>query len=99
MHFPLWFVAITLILAGSLWLRQGIRKLIKWAASPMIGKLPVYQPNVPFVVTKAGKYAIWQSRKTYGQVSMHMPTPIVASVPAGKPLLIRKVYANVRISG
>lgn len=98
MHLPLWFVAIMLILAGSLWLRQGIRQLLKWAASPMIGKLPALQPSGPFVVTKVGKYAIWQNRKTYGQASVKMPTPIVASVPAGKRLLIHKVYSKVMVS-
>lgn len=99
MHLPLWVVAITLVLAGSLWLRQGIRRLIKWAASPLIGKLSARELSGPFVVTKAGKYAIWQSRKTYGQAPVKTPTPIVVSVPAGKRLLIHKVYSNVMVSG
>ena len=99
MHLPLWVVAITLVLAGSLWLRQGIRRLIKWAASPLMGKLSARDQSGPFAVTKAGKYAIWQSRKTYGQASVKMPTPIVASVPTGKRLLIQKAYSNVMVSG
>ena len=99
MHLPLWFIAILLILAGSLLLRQGIRKLLKWAASPIIGKLSALQLSGPFVVTKAGKYAIWQSRKTYGQASVKMTTPIIVSVPAGKGLLVHKVYSNVMVSG
>lgn len=99
MHLPLWFVAITLILTGSLVLRQGIRLLIRWAASPIVGKLTALQLSSPFLIIKAGKYAIWQSRKTYGQASVKMPTPIVASVPAGKQLLIHKAYSNVKVSG
>jgi hypothetical protein len=99
MHLPLWVVAIMLVLAGSLWLRAGIRRLIKWAASPLIGKLPPLQPSSHLVVTEAGKFAIWQSRKTYGQASVEMPMPILTSVPAGKRLLIRKAYANVMLSG
>lgn len=59
MHPPLWVVAITLVLAGSLWLPAGIRRLINWAASPLIGKLSAHQQSGPFAVTKAGKYAIW----------------------------------------
>ncbi|GAB2522807.1 hypothetical protein [Spirosoma aerophilum] len=98
MHLPLWVVAITLVLTGSLWLRQGIRRLIKWAASPLVGKLLPLQPSCPFVVTKAGKFAIWQSRKTYGQVSVEMPTPIVISVPTGKQLLIHQAHSNVIVS-
>lgn len=95
MPLPLWFVAITLILR----LRQGVLQLLEWAASPLIGQLPARQPSSPFVVTKAGKYAIWQRRKTYGQASEKMPTPIVASVPAGKRLLIDTVYSNMMVSG
>ncbi|AKD54363.1 hypothetical protein [Spirosoma radiotolerans] len=99
MELPLWFIAILLILVGSLWLRQGIRQLIKWAASPIIGKLPALQQSSPFVVTKAGKYAIWQSRKTYGQASVKMFTPTITSVPTGKSLTVYKVYSNVMVSG
>ncbi|GAB3783650.1 hypothetical protein GCM10028818_42070 [Spirosoma horti] len=99
MHLPLWFIAILLILIGSLWLRLGIRQLLKWAGSSLIGKLPPIQSISPFVVTKAGKYAIWQSRKSYGQASLKMPPPIIASMPTGKPLLIHKAYSNVMVSG
>lgn len=99
MHLPLWIVAILLVLTGSLWLRLGIRRLIKWAASPLISKLPALQPSAPLVVTTAGKYAIWQSRKTYGQASLKMPTPIIASVPTGKQLLVYKAYSNVMVGG
>jgi len=95
---PLWLMATMLILVGSLWLRQGIRRLRKWAASPLIGKLPAVQQDSLFVVTKADKYAIWQSRKTYGQASVKMPTPIVISVPADKRMLLHKVYSNVMVS-
>ncbi|GAB3806504.1 hypothetical protein GCM10028819_41990 [Spirosoma humi] len=98
MHLPLWFIAILLILIGSLWLRQGIRQLLKWAGSSLIGKLPGIQSISPFVVTKAGKYAIWQSRKTYGQTPLKMPPPIIASAPTGKRLLIHKAYSNVMVS-
>ncbi|MCX6215285.1 hypothetical protein [Spirosoma sp.] len=99
MHLPLWVIAITLVLAGSLWLRAGIRRLINWAASPPIGKLPAIQPSSPFVVTKAGKFAIWQSRKTYGQAWVKMPTPIITSVSTGQRLLIHRAYSNVLVSG
>lgn len=98
MHLPLWFVAILLILIGSLGLRQGIRQLLKWAGSSLISTLPPIQSISPFVITKAGKYAIWQSRKTYGQASLKMPAPIIASMPTGKPLLIHKAYSNVMVS-
>ena len=99
MHFPFWVIALTLVLAGSLWLRAGIRRLIKWAASPLVGKLPPLQPSSHFVVTKAGKFAIWQSRKTYGQASVEMPMPIVTSGPMGKRVLIHKAHSNVMVSG
>lgn len=99
MHLPLWLIAILLILIGSLWLRQGIRQLLKWAGSSLISKLPTIQSISPFVVTKAGKYAIWQSRKTYGQASLKMPVPIIASMPTGKPLSIHKAYSKVMVSG
>ncbi|GAB3038441.1 hypothetical protein [Spirosoma pulveris] len=99
MYLPLWVVAITLVLAGSFWLRAGIRRLINWTASPPVGKLLPHQSSTHFVVTKAGKFAIWQSRKTYGQASVEMPMPIVTSVPTGKRLLIHKAYSNVMVSG
>ncbi|GAB3790791.1 hypothetical protein GCM10028818_61370 [Spirosoma horti] len=99
MHLPLWLIAIPLILIDSLWLRLGICQLLKWAGSSLIGKLPAIQSISPFVVTKAGKYAIWQSRKSYGQASLKMPAPIIASVLTGKRLLIHKAHSNVMVSG
>ncbi|GAB3690651.1 hypothetical protein GCM10027592_08060 [Spirosoma flavus] len=99
MDLPLWFIAIILILVGSLWLRQGIRQLLKWAGSSILLKLPAVQQSDLFGVTKPGTYAIWQTRKTYGQASVKMPTPIVASVPAGKRLQLHKVSSKVMVSG
>lgn len=57
------------------------------------------QQSGPFAVTQAGKYAIWQTRKTYGQASVKMPTPIIVSVPDGKRIVIHKSFSNVRVSG